>query len=198
MKLARLGILLFLFLLLTTAVDAQSLQFKKDGNTDFSYAQKVEVGSLPSYILGRTARDGIVQDMYVFEITEVQNNMIVELLVPKESMYQNYHPVFVLLEKGRYGGGINLPFFPPPNYNVQLIEKKGEWGQYADPLLKRTYYQGPTIRKTFSKGNYFLVVYDPGRSRGEYVLRIGSEKPFTIPWLLSHFISYIKGKFSLY
>ncbi len=190
--------LFLLFLISTTTVHAQTVSFKKDGNTDFSYAQNIEVGNLPSYIFGRTARDGIVQDMYVFELDASLTDLTIDLLVPKQKAYAAYRPVFTLLEKGSFRGASNLPFLPPPGYSVQLEQKRGEWEDVVDALLQKTFYKGPSIIKSLNKGKYFLVVYDPGRSRGEYVVRIGSEKKLEIPWLLSHFISYIKAKFSLY
>lgn len=184
---------------LTGFAHAQELVFKESGNTNFSLAQEISLGEKQVQLYGRTLRNRLGADVYAFNIEKPLIKYQIALFIPNKPLYSDFHPVFALVEpKGLKAK--DLPFNPPKGYGVRVVNWKNpdKSLDYIDSLTKIKYWKGPSITKTLTKGKYYIAVYDPERNRGEYMIRFGKESKFSLSWMFSNFIPFVKARLFLY
>jgi len=99
-----------------------------------------------------------------------------ELLVPVCAAYESFFPWFAVI-----GPGLPTPssrLLGP--YRLSIIpwrEGGAPRETFYEPFGGKSYYQGPTFDRQVTKpGLYFIFVWDPKGTVGDYVLPIGKEE----------------------
>jgi len=106
-------------------------------------------------------------------------SMYVELLVPVvDEYYADFVPWFALVGPGLPDIGYDLPFHIPPGYGA-IVNENVEPGEqretFYEPFGGKSYYKGPVYEEFLNDvGIYYVYVWDPYESGGDYTLVLGS------------------------
>ena len=136
----------------------------------------------------------------------------VEMLVPTTAGYRDFRPAFVLV-----GPGIRSAGTPPSFVSTRLDEAYGAaWATatgvlvvpdpgatpratFYEPFSFSSYYRGGSTTVELRPGRtYYLVVYDPSGSTGEYALGVGTAESFTPADWVRSIVAVVRLKLGLY
>lgn len=120
-------------------------------------------------------------DIYKFQIKNRPVNVFIELIGPVyENYYDDFVPWFALVGPGLPDPGIELPFDIPSGYGAivkENVEPGEERETFYEPFGGKSYYQGPFFEEEISvPGTYYIYVWDPHNSGGDYVLVLGRKE----------------------
>lgn len=122
-------------------------------------------------------------DVYKFHIKNRPVNVYIELIVPVyEDYYDEFVPWFALVGPDLAEPAIELPFDIPDGYGAIIgenVEPGEEREQFYEPFGGKSYYNGPVFEEEISApGTYYVYVWDPHESGGDYVLVLGKGELF--------------------
>lgn len=122
-------------------------------------------------------------DIYKFHIKKRPVNVYIELIVPiYEDYYDEFVPWFALVGPDLPAPPIELPFDIPDGYGAivgENVEPGEERETFYEPFGGKSYYKGPVFEETISvSGTYYVYVWDPYDSGGDYVLVLGKGEIF--------------------
>lgn len=122
-------------------------------------------------------------DVYAFEAT-VEATLPVELLVPIRPANDNFRPSLFIFAKDLPAEKVieapDLPVEVPFDYQVAQLRNDHSMGIFSEPFSQERYYKGERLDITVKPNqNYFLVVYEPNSTVGDYSLGIGTEEKFS-------------------
>ncbi len=123
-------------------------------------------------------------DYYYFDAKNA-TNLYTELLVPKNTLYANFHPSYAI-----------LPFNISPGMGAIVVDGDNNAGIFYEPFTAITYYRGEQRHTPIKPGRYYLVVFDKGHNRGDYVLTVGEKESFRLgdmPGVISAIIKIRSG-----
>jgi hypothetical protein len=102
-------------------------------------------------------------------------------LVPVRTSNQAFEPALVIIGsdlKGTGGGNVNFPI--PPGYLAETLSAEKPWPEFFEPFsFERLYTAAATSVEVHSGRKYYMVVYSPGHTQGDYVIGIGQVEDFT-------------------
>ena len=122
-------------------------------------------------------------DIYKFKIKRRPIQVYIELIVPVyEDYYEDFVPWFALVGPDLPEPGVDLPFDIPDGYGAivkENVEPGEERETFYEPFGGKSYYKGPIFEKMISvAGNYYVYVWDPYESGGDYVMVFGKKEIF--------------------
>lgn len=184
-----LGILLAAFFYLTTPVSAayqpvleQRPAIAITNPEDlYEFAMRTGDPTFASYaIFGELKTSGEV-DMYVFIVAK-DDVIPIELTIPAKTKYVNLRPTVVLVGPFiRQDPSVTIPFALPLGVDILPIPSpEGSRERTFDLMSVSWYYRGNSRDVPVSAGEiYFLAVFDPAGSTGEYVVTMGNTQNFS-------------------
>jgi hypothetical protein len=106
-------------------------------------------------------------------------SVYVELLVPVvDEYYMDFVPWFAFVGPGLADPGYDLPFDLPVGYGAVVNEnvKPGDDREtFYEPFGGKSYYKGPVHEGFLNQtGIYYVYVWDPYESGGDYTVVLGS------------------------
>lgn len=118
-------------------------------------------------------------DYYYFDIHQPLR-LYTSLLVPKNDVYAEFRPVYVIIGPGIDGMPEGLPFNVPDGMGAMVIESPdGDREEFYEPFTATTYYRGvPKHTPVSVRGRYYVAVYDRDGKMGDYVLAVGEKEQF--------------------
>lgn len=135
-------------------------------------------------------------DYYYFDAKNAMN-LYTELLVPKNALYANFHPSYAIIGPGIGARPEYLPCNISPGMGAIVVEGYNNNNSiFYEPFTAITYYRGEQRHTPIKPGRYYIVVFDKGQSRGDYVLAVGEKESFglgDIPGVISAIIKIRSG-----
>lgn len=118
-------------------------------------------------------------DNYTFTVSKSET-IPLQLLVPVRFSNQAFEPELFVLKPGIPSQGIsNLPVELPPEYQAQKLSSPRPWQEFFEPFSFERLYRVAEVKIEVNAGEtYYLMVYSPNHSRGDYTLGIGSVENF--------------------
>jgi hypothetical protein len=116
-------------------------------------------------------------DYYYFDAKDSMN-LYTELLVPKNAIYANFHPSYVIVGPGIDAVPSGLPFNMPSGMGAIIVDGDNGDGIFYEPFTAITYYRGDQRHTPIKPGRYYIVVFDKSRNHGDYVLAVGEKESF--------------------
>lgn len=122
-------------------------------------------------------------DIFQFSIRQRPINIYIELIVPVvQEYYEDFVPWFALVGPNLPKPSYELPFDMPLGYGALVIENQQPGSpreSFYEPFGGKSYYYGPILDMNFSQpGTYYVYVWDPYESGGDYVLVLGKGEFF--------------------
>ncbi|MEF8848936.1 MAG: hypothetical protein V5A68_07365 [Candidatus Thermoplasmatota archaeon] len=122
-------------------------------------------------------------DVYMFKVRNRPVNIYVELIIPVvDEYYSDFVPWFALVGPGLPEVNQQLPFNLSEGYGgivMENVEPGMERDTFYEPFGGKSYYEGPVLDKNVSEpGTYYIYVWDPYQTGGDYVLVIGKGEFF--------------------
>lgn len=116
-------------------------------------------------------------DVYQFNLIR-KLDMYIELIVPVAGgFYNNYTPWYALVGPGLPDPGQALPFDIPDGYGaivMENVEPGDPREKFFEPFGNKWYFEGPKFKEPLDTlGVYYIYVWDPHESGGDYTLVIG-------------------------
>ena len=117
-------------------------------------------------------------DVYRFEVRIPNTRIFAELIGPVcDGFYENFVPWFALVGPGLPDPGVETPFEIPDGYGAIIKENVAPGNPretFYEPFGGKYYYEGPSIDEKFTEtGTYFVYVWDPYETGGDYVMVLG-------------------------
>ncbi|MDG6229587.1 MAG: hypothetical protein QCH96_06445 [Candidatus Thermoplasmatota archaeon] len=122
-------------------------------------------------------------DVFQFTIRKRPINIYIELIVPVvQEYYEDFVPWFALVGPNLPEPSYQLPFDLPIGYGALVIENQQPGSprdSFYEPFGGKSYYFGPILDMNISQpGTYYVYVWDPYESGGDYVLVLGKGEFF--------------------
>jgi len=118
-------------------------------------------------------------DVFAFEV-ETDARVYLEILVPVCPEYEYFTPWFALVGPGLPLPNVYLPFDLPPGYGALIMDDvaPGEpRNSFFEPFGGKSYYEGPVFDQELAvAGAYYVYVWDPYVTGGDYVMVMGAEE----------------------
>lgn len=117
-------------------------------------------------------------DVYKFKTRLPNTRIYINLIGPVcDGYYEKFVPWFALIGPNLPNPGPEFPFDLPNGYGA-IIKENVEPGEpretFYEPFGGKEYYDGPTIDEKFEKtGTYYVYVWDPHETGGDYTLALG-------------------------
>lgn len=165
------------FLLTAPPVSAHKPVFESAENSGYADAIEIPDPEVSWAVYGYLSSD-VDTDYYYFDV-KAPIDLYTGILVPEKKVYADFRPSYVIVGPGLPGSHA-LPFPIPDGMGAVT----GGWSQGAgdtfyEPFTGISYYRGDRKHTMLTlPGRYYLVVYDPGHRRGDYVLSVGEKEAF--------------------
>jgi hypothetical protein len=179
-------VIMALIALVSTPASAHKPIFSDHGATGFDDAIRIPDPDVSWAIYGYLDSPEAA-DYYYFDLPEGMS-VYTEMLVPVSRAYENFRPSYAIVGPGARGQD-DVPFSTREDAGRIVVNAPpGEREQFYEPFTGVTYYRG--LRKHTDlavPGRYYVVVFDPGRRQGDYVLAVGERESFSpgdLPGLL--------------
>jgi hypothetical protein len=118
-------------------------------------------------------------DFAVFQLTDPKE-LFVEVIVPVCPEYAESRPSYAVLGPGLPPPAEPLPIPLPPGYGAIVVPNLPPGmprDQFYEPFGGKSYYSGVPITKTISgPGTWAVIVWDPYKMGGDYVLTVGRKE----------------------
>ncbi len=137
-------------------------------------------------------------DNYSFTVSE-SGTIPLQLLVPVRFSNQAFEPELFVLKPGSPSQGIsNLPVELPPEYQAQKLSSPRPWQEFFEPFsFERLYRVAEATIEVNAGETYYLMVYSPNHSQGDYTLGVGSVENFSDITLIDTMKSVAQMKLGL-
>ncbi|MCD1293474.1 hypothetical protein CUJ83_00490 [Methanocella sp. CWC-04] len=177
-------------------VSAHKPIFEEKDTTGYGDAIRIPDPEISWAIYGFLDHSGDV-DYYYFD-AEDGFKLYTNLLVPKNDVYVNFRPSYAVVGPGISSRPEGLPFSIPDGMGALVIDDtSAERDIFYEPFTATTYYRGPKKYTSLSAaGRYYIVVFDKGNDRGDYVLAVGEKEVFgidDIPGVISAILKIRSG-----
>ena len=138
-----------------------------------------------SWIDNKNEDPGADIDVYKFKVRIPDTRIFFELIGPVcDGYYEEFVPWFALVGPGLPDPGQELPFTLPTGYGAivtENVEPGEEREQFYEPFGGKDYYQGPSLDIRANRtGIYYIYVWDPYKTGGDYVAVLGKLELFGI------------------
>ena len=122
-------------------------------------------------------------DVYKFKVRIPDTRIYIELIGPVcEGYYENFVPWFALVGPDLPDPGQSVPFEIPSGYGAIIkenVQPGEEREQFFEPFGNKWYYSGPVLDIQANKtGTYYVYVWDPYETGGDYVAVLGRSEIF--------------------
>lgn len=119
-------------------------------------------------------------DFYSFTAHKTET-IPVQILVPVRTSNQAFEPALVVMGPDISGdASIVLPFVLPPGYRAQVLYSPQPWPEFFEPFSFERLFTAAKSSVTVSDGQkYYLAVYSPGHTVGDYTIGIGTAENFS-------------------
>ncbi len=122
-------------------------------------------------------------DLFEFKVKRRPVRIYVELIVPVvDAYYKDFVPWYAVVGPGLPDCNKTLPFEIPAGYGAIVMENvvPGEDREkFYEPFGGKSYYEGPILDKNVTEsGTYYVYIWDPHESGGDYVLVFGKKEIF--------------------
>lgn len=193
-------VIVILFIMRLRANTIQDIVFEEGLNNLATHAEEIKRPEKVTYLFGVLSKGSDAADYYTILPGDSFSELSIELLVPAQNEYAQFHPSLVWTDPyaAKMTGGI------PPDFPQTLGGRVYKWpeervAEVTEKLAFSQLWAGPKLLTSLGNESRLFAVYDPEGRGGRYVVKFGQGKEmFSLTNILPNLLPWLRIKLLIY